>query len=175
MFYLSVSVVCTHIPALFAMAKCISLITKLVPCQITKNDLAPTITKFAYVEPFTTWREFRERFSRHRGLLIPTWCMPGSLTSGFVWSRWWGKRSRHPWRMHNPQFYVSGKRSIKRTGLFFTVQQLRQCQSMTTYSHVVYSSGDTCACVFLGLLQTGLTYITEILGGNLSIKEHSLI
>ena len=40
------------------------------------------------------------------------WCMTGSLTSGFLWRRWRGKRSRHSRRMHNPQFYVSGKRSI---------------------------------------------------------------
>ena len=41
-----------------------------------------------------------------------SWCMPGSLTSGFLWSRWRGKRSRHSWSMRNPQFYVSGKRPI---------------------------------------------------------------
>ena len=40
------------------------------------------------------------------------WCIPGSLTSRFLWSRWRGKRSRHSRRMHNPQFYVSGKRAI---------------------------------------------------------------
>ena len=40
------------------------------------------------------------------------WCMPGSLTSVFLWSRWRGKRSRHSPHMRNPQFYVSGKRSI---------------------------------------------------------------
>ena len=39
-------------------------------------------------------------------------CMPGSLTSGFLWSRWRGKRSRHSWRMRNPQFYVSGKKPM---------------------------------------------------------------
>ena len=38
--------------------------------------------------------------------------MPG--TSGFLWSRWRGKRSRHSRRMRNPQFYVSGKRPIAR-------------------------------------------------------------
>ena len=37
------------------------------------------------------------------------WCMPGSLTSGFLWSRWRGKHSRHSPRMRNPQFYVFGK------------------------------------------------------------------
>ena len=40
------------------------------------------------------------------------WCMPGSLTSGFLWSWWRGKRYRHSRRMHNPQFYVSGKRPM---------------------------------------------------------------
>ena len=40
------------------------------------------------------------------------WCMSGSLTSGFLWSRWRGKRSRHSRRMRNPLFCVSGKRSM---------------------------------------------------------------
>ena len=31
------------------------------------------------------------------------WCMPGSLTSGFLWSQWREKRSQHSRRMHNPQ------------------------------------------------------------------------
>ena len=39
-------------------------------------------------------------------------CMLGSLTSGFLWSRWRGKRSQHSRRMRNPQFYLSGKRPI---------------------------------------------------------------
>ena len=38
------------------------------------------------------------------------WRMPGSLAGGFLRSRWRGKRFRHSRRMHNPQFYVSGKR-----------------------------------------------------------------
>ena len=41
------------------------------------------------------------------------WRLPRSLTSGFIWSRWRGKRSRHSRRMRNPQFFVSGKRPIK--------------------------------------------------------------
>ena len=40
------------------------------------------------------------------------WCMPGSLTGGFLWSRWRGKRFRHSRRMRNLQFYVSGKRPM---------------------------------------------------------------
>ena len=47
----------------------------------------------------------------HHGTCVKhvPWCMSGSLTSGFLWSRWQGKRSRHLRRMRNPQFYVSGK------------------------------------------------------------------
>ena len=41
-----------------------------------------------------------------------SWCMPRSLTTDFLWSRWWGKRSRNSRRMRNPQFYVTGKRQI---------------------------------------------------------------
>ena len=63
-------------------------------------------------------RECRERFPRHRSLAIPTcitasaWRMPGSLTSGFLWSLWRGKRYRHSRRMRNPRFCISGKRPI---------------------------------------------------------------
>ena len=42
------------------------------------------------------------------------WCMPRTLTSGFCWSGWRGKRSQHSQRMHKPQFYVSGKRPMVR-------------------------------------------------------------
>ena len=40
------------------------------------------------------------------------WCMPGSRTSGFLWSRRWGKFSRHSRRKRNPRFYVFGKRPM---------------------------------------------------------------
>ena len=48
----------------------------------------------------------------HHGTCVThvSWCVPGSLTSGFLWSRWRGKRSLHFQRMRNPEFYVSGKR-----------------------------------------------------------------
>ena len=53
----------------------------------------------------------------HHGTCVTyvPWCMPGSLTSDFVWSRWRGKRSRHTRCMRNPQFYVSGMRPILHT------------------------------------------------------------
>ena len=68
------------------------------------------------------------------------WCIPGSLTSGFLWSRWRGKRSRHSRRMCNPQFYVCGKRPIVTESFHLrqwsdawcqgTNQQLNPAQSM---------------------------------------------
>ena len=50
----------------------------------------------------------------HHGTCVThvLWCMPGSLTSSFLWSRWRGKRSRHSRHMRKPQFYVSGKRPM---------------------------------------------------------------
>ena len=50
----------------------------------------------------------------HHGTCVThvPWCMPGSLTSGFFGSRWRRKSSRHPRRMHNPQFFASGKKSM---------------------------------------------------------------
>ena len=66
-------------------------------------------------------QECRERFpplvsdpDMHQGTCVMQvpWCMPESLTGGFLWSRWQGKRSTHFRRMRNPQFYVSGKRHV---------------------------------------------------------------
>ena len=57
-------------------------------------------------------------------------CMPGSLTSGFLWSRWRGKRSRHSRRMRNPQFYVSDKRLIVRHTATFDARHVFQEISM---------------------------------------------
>ena len=71
----------------------------------------------------------RERFPHHFMLAIPTcithvpWCMPGSLTSGFRWSRWRGKCSRHSRPMRNLQFYVPGKRPM----VYLTVSILQIC------------------------------------------------
>ena len=50
----------------------------------------------------------------HQGTCVThvPWCMPGSLTRGFLWSLWRGKRSRHSRCMRNPQFYLSGKRPM---------------------------------------------------------------
>ena len=66
----------------------------------------------------------------HHGTCVThvPWCMPGSLTSSFLWSRWRGRRSRHSRRMRNPQLHVSSKRpmallSIKRECMLWCYQR----------------------------------------------------
>ena len=51
----------------------------------------------------------------HQGTCVTyvPWCMPGSLTIGFLISRWRRKRSRHSRCMRHPQFYVSDKTPIQ--------------------------------------------------------------
>ena len=50
----------------------------------------------------------------HHGTCVThvPWCISGSLISGFLWSRWWGKRSWHSRRMRNTQCCVYGKRPM---------------------------------------------------------------
>ena len=52
----------------------------------------------------------------HHGTCVThvPWCIPGSLTSGFLWSRRQGNSSRHSKRMGNPRFYVSSKMPMGR-------------------------------------------------------------
>ena len=51
----------------------------------------------------------------HHGTCVThvPWCMPGSLTSSFLWSRWRRKYSRHYRSMRNPQCYISGKKPME--------------------------------------------------------------
>ena len=57
----------------------------------------------------------------HHGTCVThvSWCMPGSLTSDFLWSGWRQKHSQHSRRTNNTQFYVSGKRPIGDFGSHF--------------------------------------------------------
>ena len=50
----------------------------------------------------------------HHGTCVThvPWCMPGSLTCGFLCNNVRGKRYRHSRRMRKPQFNVSCKRPI---------------------------------------------------------------
>ena len=81
-------------------------------------------------------RECRKQFSTfslpsrvsdpdiHHGTCVAhlPWCMPGSLTSGLLWSRWRGKRYMHSRRTRNPQFCASGKRPIANMDLLWMSQ-----------------------------------------------------
>ena len=51
---------------------------------------------------------------KHPGTCVThmPWCMPGPLTSDFLWGHCRVKRSRHSRRMHSPQLYVSDKRPM---------------------------------------------------------------
>ena len=79
-------------------------------CQIRKLRVAHAPGMPGTLSPPTRVRDP----DMHHGTCVThvPWCMPGSLTSGFIWSRWRGKRSRHSRRMHNPQFCVPGKRPM---------------------------------------------------------------
>ena len=79
----------------------------------------------------------------HHGTCVThvPWCMSGSLTWGFHWSRWRGKRSRHSRRMRNPQFYVSGKRPMQRLPILLMVRTV-QCFVVFWYELI-----HSCPCV----------------------------
>ena len=97
-------------------------------CQIVNNTALITTIDHG---PLTTYAELRVTHApgmpgtfspqpwvsdpdMHHGTCVThvTWCMSGSLTSGFLWSQWRGKLSQHSRCMRNSQFCVSGKRSI---------------------------------------------------------------
>ena len=71
------------------------------------------------------------------------WCMSGSLTSGFLWSRCQGKRSRHSRRMRNPQFYVSGKRPTAGNTTLVPYQL-----TQVTATHLPHWGRDKMAAIF---------------------------
>ena len=53
----------------------------------------------------------------HRGTCVTRvpWCMPGSLTSGFLWNRWRGKRSHNPCACATSDFAYLVKGSLRET------------------------------------------------------------
>ena len=69
------------------------------------NYLTAILTCKKLSEKHTSWPSYQMRTHAPR-------CIPGSLTSGLLWSRWQGKHFRHSRCIRNPQFYVSGKRPI---------------------------------------------------------------
>ena len=82
----------------------------------------------------------------HHGTCVThaPWCMPGSLSSGFLLSRWRGKRSRHSRCMRNPHFYVYGKRPMEATTLNGKVTAIK-----TQISVLVHQAMETIAAIDL--------------------------
>ena len=82
----------------------------------------------------------------HHGTCVTyvPWCVPESLTSGFLWSQWQGKRSRHSRRMRNPQFYISVKRPMKAT----IYMLLNYYEEMYMYVAKLDSFTLKCACIW---------------------------
>ena len=64
----------------------------------------------------------------HKGTCVThmPWCMPGSLTSGFLQIRWRRKRSRYSRCMRNPQFCLSGKRPVYFDTNYSVSRQMRR-------------------------------------------------
>ena len=79
-------------------------------CQIRKNCGCACAGNARNVFPATAGKWSRHASGHVRGARAVMHA--GSLTSGFPWGRRWGKTSRHSPRMHNTQFYVSGKWSM---------------------------------------------------------------
>ena len=81
------------------------------------------------------------------------WCMPGSQTTGFLWSHWRGKRSRHSRCLRNPQFYVSDKRPMGKHNMIplgagdITTAKL----SKTNSGHMLWGIPQQCGCISIQL------------------------
>ena len=97
----------------------------------------------------------------HHGTCVThvPWCMPWLLTSGFLWSRWRGKRPRHSRRMRNPQFYISGKRPmffLNGCSAACSIMLLGACYT-DTWLYTVQSEIMNTAVCCCGLLWVDLT------------------
>ena len=117
-------------------------------------------------------RECRERFppslrvddpDMHHGTCVThvPWCMPGSLTSGFPWSRWQGKRSRHSWRMCNSQVYVSGKRPMADVAWQPLLRLLSQCPVKESSLQLIWRLGTCRLNLLVPDLRTSCSVLTE--------------
>ena len=73
------------------------------------------------------------------------WCMPGSLTRGFLWSRWRGKRSRHSRRMRNFTYLERDPWKTSCMGYISSPQKFRNINHIT--QRVLWSQMSK-SCIF---------------------------
>ena len=111
---------------------------------------AGNITKYLSYGPFTRYVKFwiahapgcRERFPRHRlqrKPLVSDHCMLRAravMHVGITNPRWRGKRSRHSWRMPNPQIYESDKRPIPQCASLQKLQSMNYVPTILIKTHV---------------------------------------
>ena len=120
-------------------------------------------------------QECRERFPRHRlhrkqpvsdpGMHHGTcvthvlWCMSGLLSR----PQWRGKHYRHPRRMRNPQFCVSGKRPMVLNIQDEWVHLLNEewLQMIACAISILKNFGDADICLFHGINSTRQEIITN--------------
>ena len=96
----------------------------------------------------------------HHGTCVT--CMPGSLTSGFLWSRWRGKRSRHSRLMRNPLFinFVHCYCRACRTSLIATrfwvvmICPIIKCLTVLEFSFNLFE-----LCLFITIFNFILNYV----------------
>ena len=100
------ALVCATAPPVRSPAKASAILNESVTA-VTASRFSPVLTRYVKMRVVHA-PGMPGTFSTH----VP-WCISGSLTRGFLWSRWRGKRSRHSRHMRNPQYYVSGKRPIR--------------------------------------------------------------
>ena len=74
--------------------------------------------------------------------------LPGPLTSGFLWSRWRRKRSRHSRRMRKPPFCVSGKRPMREMCLPWRIHHFANPATKIKTSNFA-----RCHCLFVSMLE----------------------
>ena len=89
----------------------------------------------------------------HHGTCVThvPWCMTGSLTSGFLWSRWQGMRSRHSRHMCSPQFYISGKRSMVKF-----IRKIDWLVDTTWYPRAINLAISSVHCLYHGISRYNL-------------------
>ena len=81
----------------------------------------------------------------HHGTCVThvAWCMPGSLTSGFLWSRWREKHVCHSRRMRNPLFCVSDKRLMVNSAISISQWDQAFVNNCHTSQHPRHSQNTT--------------------------------
>ena len=93
----------------------------------------------------------------HHGTCVANvpWCLSGTVTNGFLWIRWRGKRSPHSRCMRNPQFCVSVKGPMGELS--------QSLFSEETIVHVdIFSHTQWWLCICLKFIKSDLEYSVTV-------------